>query len=499
MSVGGVIKYIKLGFLTDAKISIPPLPEQRRIAEVLDRAEALRAKRRASLTQLDTLKQSIFLDMFGDPISNPRKWPTVYFAEICERVTVGIVVQPASYYVSEGVPALRSLNIKPGRIVLQDLVFFSKADNETRLSKTKLKAGDVVLVRSGQPGTAAVVPGELDGVNAIDLLIERARGFLEAATLSEVWIERMSQRALLLEAHHTTHIEGTELTLDEAARLWAGDAVPGADRDDVRELLNYRDAFGLVSEYLGSGEPITEGLIREIHKRLVEGVRGGAAEPGRYRTIQNYVANSRTREIIYTPPPPEAVAPLMRELVEWLRADTGIHPVLVAGIAQFQLVHIHPFVDGNGRASRLLSTLCLYRSGYDFKRLFTLSEFYDRDRSAFYWAIQSVREQEMDLTGWLEFFVGGLAQQLEEVKARGTMAIRRDILVRQHRLNERQGRAIEYLLERGKLGIEEFEALAPGVHRRTLQRDLQGLVERGVAVAKGAARAVRYHLKSKHL
>ena len=68
--------------------------------------------------------------------------------------------------------------------------------------------------------------------------IERARGFLEAATLSEQWIERMSQRALLLEAHHTTHIEGTQLTLDEAARLWAGEAVEGADRDDVRELLN---------------------------------------------------------------------------------------------------------------------------------------------------------------------------------------------------------------------------------------------------------------------
>ena len=77
--------------------------------------------------------------------------------------------------------------------------------------------------------------------------IERARGFLEAATLSEDWIERMSRRALLLEAHHTTHIEGTHLTLDEAARLWAGEEVEGADRDDVRELLNYRDAFSLVS------------------------------------------------------------------------------------------------------------------------------------------------------------------------------------------------------------------------------------------------------------
>src|SRR5437773_526118 len=177
---------------------------------------------------------------------------------------------------------------------------------------------------------------------------------------------------------------------------------------------------------------------REIHKRLVEGVRGGAGNPGRYREIQNYVVNSRTREVIYTPPSPEQVPPLMGELVEWIRGETAIHPVLGAGIAQFQLVHIHPFVDGNGRTSRLLSTLCLYRAGYDFKRLFTLSEFYDRNRSDFYRAIQSVREEEMDLTSWLEYFVGGLATQLDDVKARGTAAIRADVIGRANRLNGRQ-------------------------------------------------------------
>jgi Fic family protein len=273
--------------------------------------------------------------------------------------------------------------------------------------------------------------------------------------------------------------------------------VPGADRDDVRELLNYRGAFNLVAEYLGSGEPITEALIREIHKRLVEGVRGGAAQPGQYRAIQNFVANSRTREIIYTPPPPDQVAPLMRELVEWLRADSSIHPVLVAGIAQFQLVHIHPFVDGNGRTSRLLSTLCLYRSGYDFKRLFTLSEFYDRDRAAFYRALQGVREHDMDLTGWVEYFVTGLATQMSEVKQRGERVIRRDVLVRMHGLNERQAVVLEALLERGPLGIEEVEALVPGVTRRTLQRDLRGLVEAEIAVGEGAARATRYSLSDK--
>ena len=100
-------------------------------------------------------------------------------------------------------------------------------------------------------------------------------------------------------------------------------------------------------------------------------------------------------------------------------------------------MHIHPFLDGNGRTSRLISTLCLYRSGYDFKRLFTISEYYDRDRSAFYRVIQEVRERGMDMTGWLEYFVEGLTTQLAEVRERGEQAIRKDVIVKQHNLSDR--------------------------------------------------------------
>jgi Fic family protein len=171
-------------------------------------------------------------------------------------------------------------------------------------------------------------------------------------------------------------------------------------------------------------------------------VRGNAGSPGEYRHIQNYVANSLTKEIIYTPPSPLDVPALMAELVSWLGADTGIHPVLVAAIAQFQLVHIHPFVDGNGRTARLLSTLCLYRSGYDFKRLFTISEYYDRNRTAYYRALQTVREQNLDLTGWLEYFTEGLATQLAEVQHKGELLIRQDVLTLKYGLSERQKAAV---------------------------------------------------------
>jgi Fic family protein len=325
--------------------------------------------------------------------------------------------------------------------------------------------------------------------------IERARGFLEAATLSDKWVSEMGQRALALEAHHTTHIEGTHLTLAQAEELLAGKPVPEADPDDVRELLNYRDAFDFVSQYLKDGGPVTEALIREIHKRLVEGVRGGAAAPGKYRKIQNYVVNAQTGETVYTPPPAYNVPILMAELVEWLNRMERTHPVLISGIAQFQLVHIHPFLDGNGRTSRLLSTLCLYRAGYDFKRLFTISEYYDRDRQAFYHALQNVRERGMDMTGWLEYFVEGLATQLVEVRRRCEHAIRRDLLIKEHRLNHRQAEALAYLLEHGSLSIQDYEQLCPKVNRRSLQRDLKLLIEKGLLVSEGATNRLIYRLR----
>ncbi len=326
-------------------------------------------------------------------------------------------------------------------------------------------------------------------------LIERARGFLEAATLSEAWVREMGRRALILEAHHTTHIEGTRLTIEQAERLLNGTLIPEADPEDVRELLNYRKAFEFVSEYLKKGGPITEGLIREIHKRLVDGVRGETAAPGEYRKMQNYVVNSITGEIVYTPPRAHDVPILMAELVDWLNREQAIHPVLVSGIAQFQFVHVHPFLDGNGRTSRLLSTLCLYRAGYDFKRLFTISEYYDQDRLAFYQAIQSVRKRGMDMTEWLEYFIMGLTTQLSEIRKRGEQAIRRDVLIKEHSLSDRQAKALGHILERNSLTIQEFEHLFPGINRRSLQRDLKVMVDVGLLVSEGATNKLVYRIR----
>ena len=264
--------------------------------------------------------------------------------------------------------------------------------------------------------------------------------------------------------------------------------------DDTRELLNYREAFNYVSEYLNDGGPVTERLILAIHRRLVEGVRGGSAAPGEYRRVQNYIINSATGETIYTPPPVRDMRRLMRELVEWLNRPTDIHPVIVSCIAQFHLVHIHPFLDGNGCASRLLSTLLLYRAGYDFKRLFTISEYYDRGWIAFYSALQGVRRADMDMTGWVEYFTIGLSTQLAEVKQRGELAIRQDVLAGRHGLTDRQSRALGYIFEQGRMTITDFESLFPETSRRTLQRDMRLLVEENLVIRQGRTSRLEYVL-----
>jgi len=161
------------------------------------------------------------------------------------------------------------------------------------------------------------------------------------------------------------------------------------------------------------------------------------------------------------------------------------------------LVYIHPFLDGNGRTSRLLSTLCLYRSGYDFKRLFTLSEYYDRNRQAFYWALQSVRDNGMDMTEWLEYFVKGLATQLAEVRQRGERVIRGDVLSKEYRLTDRQSKALAYIFEHGSLTIQKYESLCPEVNRRSLQRDLRSMIDKGLLGSSGATNKLVYRLKEK--
>lgn len=328
--------------------------------------------------------------------------------------------------------------------------------------------------------------------------IERVRGFLDAVKLKDEWISDIQKKALILETHHSTHIEGTALSLEQAQDILGGKKVSGINRDDEKELLNYKQAMDFISKYLGKEDPVNEGIIRELHKITVKGVRGEKADPGNYRKVQNYVVNSGTGKVIYTPPSPLDVPHLMHELTGWINEAGESSPVLAAGISQFQFVHIHPFMDGNGRTGRLLSTLILYKTGYDFKRLFTISEYYDRARMAYYKAIQSVRENDLDMTGWLEYFVEGLRSQMSEIRDKGEELIKKDTKfqsLKKTGINERQEKALKYLLKMGKITVTEYAQSASCI-RRTAQRDLEDLEHKKIiqAVSRSKTDPTRHYV-----
>jgi Fic family protein len=300
----------------------------------------------------------------------------------------------------------------------------------------------------------------------------------------------MQARAWILEAHHTTHIEGTHFSLEQSERLMAGENLPGIDAEEIKELLNYRKAFDFALGYVFSQGPMTEGLLREVHRRLLEGVRGNAGQPGEYRTT---LEPSKTKEITSTPPAASELSALMAELVDWLQNERTIPPILMAGIAQFQLMHIRPFLEGNGRVARLLSLLCLYRFGYDFKQLGTISKYYNRNRQEYYRALQSVRDQ--DMTSWLEYFAKGLEIEMHEIELKGSHALKLEALVLHHKLSERQKQPLESLwMREGAFTIQEYESLCPGMNRRSLQRDLSVLIEKGLIFREGIKKGVRYKI-----
>jgi type I restriction enzyme S subunit len=143
----------------DSSIPLPPLAEQRRIAEVLDRAEALRAKRRAALAQLDSLTQSLFLDLFGDPVRNPKNWPMKPFGEICDT-RLGKMLDQKKQTGEHLRPYLRNASVQWFRFDLDDM---SKMDFDEKARKLfRLKDGDLLICEGGEPGRAAVWRGEIE-------------------------------------------------------------------------------------------------------------------------------------------------------------------------------------------------------------------------------------------------------------------------------------------------------------------------------------------------
>lgn len=311
--------------------------------------------------------------------------------------------------------------------------------------------------------------------------IQAAREIIVNSPLIPAWEKQLQREALIKQTHHTTSIEGNQLTLEEVSLLVDGREVLAGEKDK-KEVQNYVDVLTYIDS-LEESNAIAEEVLLEIHRLTVKDVLPDPSA-GSYRKVRVVVGNPKTGKIAYTPPVPEEVPFLTKSLLEWMNSEEAFDllPAVQAGIAHYELARIHPFVDGNGRTARALATFILTKRGFDTKKFFALEEYYNENRPAYYSALANTDVKGGDLTEWLEYFLFGIAVEISRVE-KTVIKLSSDRSMKekygQIGLNSRQIKAIGYIKENGKITNKEYQELCD-VSASTSKRDLQEMVDKKV-------------------
>ncbi len=326
-------------------------------------------------------------------------------------------------------------------------------------------------------------------------IVEAAREVISHAPLLPYYEKEFQKDALARAVHHGTHIEGNELDMDQAEKVIAGQQIVARARD-IQEVINYRR----VMEHIGKTEQktITEEFVKELHRMTVDKLLV-PERCGQYRTTQVVVRNSLTGDVTFTPPQASLVPEQVKALIGFINSTNQeeLHPVLKSGIVHYELARIHPFIDGNGRVSRALSTYILFQEKYDIRKFFSLEEYFDNDASEYYSALQSVGRNDGDLTEWLAYFTHGLAIELNKIKEK-IEKISVDVKIKERQggepimLSERQLKIMEYIQKVGFLQNNGFKQLFPMVSEDTVLNELKYLIKHGLLKKQGSTKGAKY-------
>ncbi|KAF0133194.1 MAG: hypothetical protein FD145_1395 [Candidatus Saganbacteria bacterium] len=325
--------------------------------------------------------------------------------------------------------------------------------------------------------------------------IAAAREVIEQASLIPQWEVKLRRQALLQNTHSSTAIEGNKLTLNQVQDLSQGKEVLAAQKDK-QEVLNYINALEKIPDFASLGK-ISVRTLLEIHKIITTKTLDNSSDSGALRNRQVYVGKHVF--LVYMPPETSKVPELVNEFIAWLNLMLGkkdiINPVLLAGIAHYEIARIHPFVDGNGRSARLLATLILYLSGFDHRRIFALDDYYDRDRQGYYAALGTVDKETRDITKWLEYFTEGVAFSVnvakEAVLRLGAKSKRGSSP--QVALTPKQMKIIEHINKYGKVTNRELQTIF-NISAQAVHKELSKLVKMKVIKSQGQGRSILYIL-----
>ncbi len=343
--------------------------------------------------------------------------------------------------------------------------------------------------------------------------IESAKALIDNAPLVPAWETKFRQDALSRTVHYGTKIEGNDLTEEQASRVVRLEGVtePGdvfaktgimARERDVREVINYRAVISWIDNQVAPdfARVFTDDTLKTIHtftmQHLIEN-----ESVGTYRDKQVIVKSASQGGVVFRPPVSVEIPFLIKDFFTWIHTSQAaqMHPILLAGVAHYQLVYIHPFIEGNGRTARAMAMLALYSLGYDFKRFFSIEPYFDQDVEAYYQALLSVQQDSLhDMTYWLEYFCYGIAMGIDKVREQVTK-LSKDLklkkqLGKQVALSERQILLLELFQNQETVSSDDAQKVLPNVSVDTILRDMKDLITKGVIEKQGVTKGVTYSL-----
>ena len=248
------------------------------------------------------------------------------------------------------------------------------------------------------------------------LLAEANRqiGELNAYSLLIPNVDLYIKMHVKIEANKSSRIEGTKTTVEEDL-LDVTDINP-EKRDDWEEVQNYVKATNYGVERIKKGFPVCTRLIREIHRILMQGVRGEHKTPGEFRTSQNWIGGSMPSTAVYVPPPHTEVVECLSDFEKFINNGKIDTPDLIKiAILHYQFESIHPFLDGNGRIGRLLIPLYIQSKGMLEKPCLYISDYIERNKDIYYDMLTRVRTRN-DMIGWIKFFLEAVIETSKTAK-----------------------------------------------------------------------------------
>jgi len=286
------------------------------------------------------------------------------------------------------------------------------------------------------PDPPVRLAGDLQALlSQADLALGRLDGSIQTLPNADLFIFMYVRKEAVL----SSQIEGTQSSLQDLLAAEAHIFSPERPRD-VAEVVNYVQALNYGLERLHT-LPVSVRLIREIHERLLRGVRGARLRPGELRTSQNWIGpgGCTLAEATFIPPPPDQVPGALGDLERFIHSQSELPLLIQIGLAHAQFETIHPFLDGNGRVGRLLITFLLCERGVLAKPVLYLSHFFKRHRTEYYERLQAIRDHGA-WEEWLAFFVRGVAAVSGEAAATARRIL---VLREEHRalITDRLGRA----------------------------------------------------------